>query len=90
MTDTPEQIEQRINTALDLMPGAEGEAKLDAHCRWELEQVLRRIQLSDLTPSETMAVLSILAVVHSRVIGTHDFPGRRLRVVGGDTAADFG
>lgn len=80
--ETTAELDSRIMTAMALMPDQAGEDRLDLHCRAELEWVLSRIQYSDLTTTETMALLAILCPVHARVIGPHAGPNRpRLRVL---------
>ena len=85
MGEEAEQITYAVSAASQLMHDREAEQKLEAHCRWELRAVLRRIQLSDLTAGETLALLAIVAPVHSRVIdanliedGADDIPVLRL------------
>lgn len=62
------QHDKRVARALALVPDGEGEALLDEHVRWEFEAVLSRLQLDDFTTREVVAVLAIIAPIHSRVI----------------------
>jgi hypothetical protein len=39
------------------------------HLRWELEQVMSRVQPGDLSAAEIAALLAVLIPAHSRVIG---------------------
>ena len=39
------------------------------HLRWELEQVMSRVQPQDLSAAEVASLLAILRPAHSRVIG---------------------
>jgi len=54
---------QRILQALELT--ADG-AALHEHTSWEVCELLTRLQPSDLTPAETMAMAVILAEAHAR------------------------
>ena len=58
----------QIDKALALVPDAAGEANLDEHVRWELGEVLNRLRMEDLSTREVMALLALLAPIHSRVI----------------------
>lgn len=64
----PSMFGNRIDKALALMPDAEGEADLNEHVRWELGEVLSRLRMDDLRTREAMALLALLAPIHSRVI----------------------
>jgi hypothetical protein len=56
--------------------------RLLPHLRWELEQVMTRVRPADLSAAEIAALLGILRLAHSRVIGGP--PGRPgLRIIGG-------
>lgn len=63
-----EHISYAVKAAGRLMHDTDSTARLDAHCRWELDQIFGHIRLSDLTSAEVMALLAVLAPVHSRVL----------------------
>ena len=57
------------------------------HLRWELQQVMARVQPEDLSAAEIAALLVILRPAHSRVIGGPAArPGLRLLVSGDQPA----
>lgn len=58
----------QIDKALALIPDAAGEEDLDDHVRWELGEVLGRLRMEDLSTREAMALLALLAPIHSRAI----------------------
>ena len=67
----------------DHIGGTRGRVMADRSCvllhlRWELEQVMLRVQPQDLSAAEVASLLAILRPAHSRVIGR---PAGRLGVV---------
>lgn len=73
-TELHARITCAVNAASKLMYDEESEQRLDAHCRWELGEILKHIRISDLLSAEVLAVLAILCPVHSRVLAARISP----------------
>lgn len=78
----------KIRSAVDAVNELvdDDEEALDPHVRWQLRELLDRVKMSDLTATEAISIVVILARVHSRVIRCEPaeerfLDGRRLRLV---------
>gem|GEM_PF-5313466 len=65
-----------------------GRNRLLPHLRWELDEVMSRVQPADLSAAEIGALLAILRLAHARVIGgPAGRPGLRVLGVGDEHPA---
>ena len=68
-----ERIQQAVSTVGMLTASNDD---LDRHCRWELRELLDRVRMSDLTATEVISLVVILARVHNRcLVQTAQEPG---------------
>jgi hypothetical protein len=65
---TADHLAYAVATVGKLMHDQASTDRLDAHCRWELGEMFKRIRIADLLSAEVIALAAILAPVHSRVI----------------------
>lgn len=99
MADESARLNHAVGTAIGMMRDDDAAEKLEAHCRWELRELMKRVKPSDCTAMEVMAILAVLAPVHARVLGVisplagpvltllrdpDSSPDFRQQVVGGD------
>jgi hypothetical protein len=61
-------IQDRIDSAMGIMPTEEHEQAILPHLKWELREILHRVGPDDLTASELMAILTVLVPAHARVL----------------------
>jgi hypothetical protein len=84
------RLSQAVGTAIDLMHDEEAVDQFEAHARWSLREVMKRVKPSDCTATEVMALLAVLAPVHSRLLGGVAPVSSPVLTLIRDTAADFG
>jgi hypothetical protein len=64
------QVHERIDAArIEAETAARNGLAVMPHLRWELEQVMTRVRPTDLSVVEIAALLVILRLAHTRVIG---------------------
>ena len=69
MSTDSARISHAVGTAINMMHDDEATEGLEAHARWSLREVMKRVKPSDCTATEVVALLAVLAPVHARVLG---------------------
>lgn len=84
------RLSYAVSSAIDMIPDDEAADQLEAHCRWSLTEVMKKVKPSDCTASEVVALLAVLAPVHARILGAiAPLSGPVLTLIR-DTPPDFG
>jgi hypothetical protein len=85
-----DDLSRRVSTAINLMPGADGEDTMGLHARWLLGEMMRQVKPADLIPEEVMGFLAILAPAHNRKLALAGNPvGRPVLRVVHDSSAEL-
>jgi hypothetical protein len=83
--ETTDELLERITHTLRSAPTVEAQTRLLPHMRWSLWHIMHNVDPQELTPAETLVMMSVLTTAHSRWLLSLPSPdgttGARLQLV---------